>query len=42
MMTTWVKRWVTPDSIGKLGSELKIKSIHEEELSKTCAGSLIS
>ena len=32
----------TPDSISKLGWELKIKSIHEEELFKICVGSLIS
>ena len=31
----------TPDSIRTLGWELKIKSIHEEELFKVCVGSLI-
>ena len=32
----------TPDSISKLGWELEIKLIHEEELFQVCVGSLIS
>ena len=32
----------TPDSINKLGWELEIKLIHEEELFQVCVGSLIS
>ena len=46
MCTTWWRQfggkdeW-TPDSVVKSGCDGKIRSIHEEELSRICVGSLI-
>ena len=37
----WCNEGCTPDSITKLGWELKIRSIQEEDESKMCVGSLI-
>ena len=41
-MRTWMKGWGTSDSTTKLGCDVNIKSIHEEEFWNKCVGSLIN